>query len=241
MDRLICGDVGFGKTEVAIRAAFKVVTAGKQVAVLCPTTVLAAQHLTTFTERLAAYPFNIELLSRFRSKAEQAKTVEGLKDGTVDIVVGTHRLLSKDVKFKNLGMMIVDEEQRFGVAHKERLKQLRTRSTCLRCPPRRFRVPCRMALSGLRDMSVIEDPPEGRMPCSPTSSEYDDDLVRDAILRELRARRPGLLRPQPMEIDLTMSWSTLQELVPDARIRLGPRADVGGRAGEASCSTSTTS
>src|SRR5258708_39424782 len=125
MDRLVCGDVGFGKTEVAIRAAFKVVEAGKQVAILCPTTILAAQHHTTFSERLAAYPIKVELLSRFRSRQEQKKTTVALKAGSVDVVIGTHRLLSKDVEFANIGLIIVDEEQRFGVAHKERLKQLR--------------------------------------------------------------------------------------------------------------------
>src|SRR5262249_8317089 len=146
---------------------------------------LAAQHHTTFSERLAAYPIKIELLSRFRNRQEQAKTVEGLKLGTVDIVVGTHRLLSKDVEFNNLGLIIVDEEQRFGVAHKERLKHLRTSVDVLTLTATPIPRTLSMALSGLRDMSVIEDPPSGRMPIITRISEYDDDVVRDAILREL--------------------------------------------------------
>lgn len=165
MDRLICGDVGFGKTEVALRAAFKVVAAGKQVAVLCPTTVLAAQHKTTFSERLAAYPLEVGLMSRFRTRQQQLQTVRGLRDGTVDVVVGTHRLLSKDIKFKDLGLVIVDEEQRFGVQHKERLKQLRTQVDVLTLSATPIPRTLSMALSGLRDMSVIEDPQRGVCPC----------------------------------------------------------------------------
>jgi transcription-repair coupling factor (superfamily II helicase) len=220
MDRLICGDVGFGKTEVALRGAFKVVTAGKQVAVLCPTTVLAAQHLATFTERLAAYPIRIELLSRFRSKAEQAKTVQGLLDGTVDIVVGTHRLLSKDVKFKSLGMVVVDEEQRFGVAHKERLKQLRTQVDVLTLSATPIPRTMSMALSGLRDMSIIEDPPEGRIPVLTYVREYDDDLIRDALLRELE--RDGQVYFVHNKIESIYHVTEhLRRLVPDARLDIG--------------------
>jgi transcription-repair coupling factor (superfamily II helicase) len=220
MDRLICGDVGFGKTEVALRGAFKVVTAGKQVAVLCPTTVLAAQHLATFTERLAAYPMRIELLSRFRSKAEQAKTVQGLHDGVVDIVIGTHRLLSKDVKFKSLGMVIVDEEQRFGVAHKERLKQLRTQVDVLTLSATPIPRTMSMALSGLRDMSIIEDPPEGRIPVLTYVREYDDDLIRDALLRELE--RDGQVYFVHNKIESIYHVTEhLRRLVPDARLDIG--------------------
>lgn len=220
MDRLICGDVGFGKTEVALRAAFKVVTAGKQVAVLCPTTVLAAQHLSTFTERLAAYPISIELLSRFRSRQEQAKTIEGLKNGTVDIVVATHRLFSKDVNFANLGLVIVDEEQRFGVAHKERLKQLRTQVDVLTLSATPIPRTMSMALSGLRDMSVIEDPPEGRTPVLTYVREYDDDLIRDAILRELE--RDGQIYFVHNKIESIYHVAAhLKKLVPDARITVG--------------------
>ena len=220
MDRLICGDVGFGKTEVALRGAFKVVTAGKQVAVLCPTTVLAAQHLATFTERLAAYPIRIELLSRFRSRQEQTKTLQGLRDGTVDIVVGTHRLLSKDVEFKELGMIVVDEEQRFGVTHKERLKQMRTQVDVLTLSATPIPRTLSMALSGLRDMSLIEDPPEGRVPVLTSVREYDEEVIRDAILRELE--RDGQVFFVHNKIESIHHVATrLQKLAPDARIGVG--------------------
>ncbi len=220
MDRLICGDVGFGKTEVALRGAFKVVTAGKQVAVLCPTTVLAAQHLATFTERLAAYPIRIELLSRFRSRQEQNKTLQGLRDGTVDIVIGTHRLLSKDVVFKELGMIIVDEEQRFGVTHKERLKQMRTQVDVLTLSATPIPRTLSMALSGLRDMSVIEDPPEGRVPVLTYVREYDEELVRDAILREME--RDGQVYFVHNKIESIYHVAErLQKLAPDVRIGVG--------------------
>jgi transcription-repair coupling factor (superfamily II helicase) len=220
MDRLICGDVGFGKTEVALRAAFKAVTAGKQVAVLCPTTVLAAQHHTTFSERLAAYPINIELLSRFRSRQEQAKTVQGLKDGTVDIVIGTHRLLSRDVQFRDLGLLIVDEEQRFGVAHKERLKQLRTQVDVLTLTATPIPRTLSMALSGLRDMSVIEDPPEGRIPVQTYVREYDDEMVRDAILREMEREGQVYFVHNKIESIYHVAHH-IRQLVPDARIEIG--------------------
>ena len=220
MDRLICGDVGFGKTEVALRGAFKVVTGGKQVAVLCPTTVLAAQHLSTFTERLAAYPIQIELLSRFRSKAEQAKTIDRLKAGSVDIVIATHRLFSKDVSFANLGLIIVDEEQRFGVAHKEKLKQLRTQVDVLTLTATPIPRTLSMALSGLRDMSVIEDPPEGRTPVLTYVREYDDSTVRDAILRELE--REGQIYYVHNRVESIYHVAAhVKKLVPDARILVG--------------------
>jgi len=220
MDRLVCGDVGFGKTEVAIRAAFKVLEAGKQVAVLCPTTVLAAQHHTTFSERLAAYPVKVELLSRFRSRAEQQRTIERLKAGAVDIVVGTHRLLSKDVQFEKLGLLIVDEEQRFGVAQKERLKQLRKSVDVLTLTATPIPRTLSMALSGLRDMSVIDDPPAGRVPISTVVREHDDELVRDAILRELeRDGQVYYVYNRVESIDYVAE--RLRRLVPDARIRVG--------------------
>ena len=220
MDRLICGDVGFGKTEVALRAAFKVVTAGKQVAILCPTTVLAAQHHQTFTERLAAYPIQIDLLSRFRSRQEQAKSLEGLRNGTVDIVIGTHRLLSKDVVFSNLGMIVVDEEQRFGVTHKERLKQMRTQVDVLTLSATPIPRTMSMALSGLRDMSVIEDPPEGRIPVLTYVREYEDNMIRDAIMRELE--RDGQIYFVHNKIESIDHVSAhLRKLVPDLRIEVG--------------------
>jgi transcription-repair coupling factor (superfamily II helicase) len=220
MDRLVCGDVGFGKTEVAIRAAFKVMEAGKQVAVLCPTTVLAAQHHTTFSERLAAYPIKVELLSRFRSRQEQKKTIESLKAGVVDIVIGTHRLLSKDVEFENLGLIIVDEEQRFGVAHKERLKQLRKTVDVLTLTATPIPRTLSMALSGLRDMSVIEDPPSGRSPIVTYVREYDDDIIKDAILREMeRDGQVYFVHNRIESIDHVAQ--RVQRLVPEARIRVG--------------------
>ena len=185
MDRLICGDVGYGKTEVAIRAAFKVVNAGRQVAILCPTTILAQQHLATFRERLAAYPVSVEMLSRFVSKAEADRTIRGLEDGSVDIVVGTHKLLSKEIKFRSLGMLVVDEEQRFGVAHKERIKSLKRTVDVLSMSATPIPRTLHMALSGIRDMSLINDPPEGRLPIKTYVREYDDELIREVILREL--------------------------------------------------------
>ena len=185
MDRLLCGDVGYGKTEVAIRAAFKVVNDGKQAAVLAPTTVLVQQHFNTFSDRLAAYPVNIAMLSRFKSRAEQKKIVEGLRTGEVDVVVGTHRLLSKDIEFRDLGLVVVDEEQRFGVAHKERLKQLRKTVDVLTLTATPIPRTLHMSLSGIRDMSLMNDPPEGRTAIKTYCREYDDELVRDAILREL--------------------------------------------------------
>ncbi len=185
MDRLICGDVGFGKTEVAIRAAFKVVNSGRQVAVLCPTTILAQQHLGTFRQRLAAYPVKIEMLSRFVSKSEATETLKGLAEGTVDIVIGTHKLLGKDVKFDKLGLLIVDEEQRFGVSHKERIKTIRKNVDVLTLSATPIPRTLHMSLSGIRDMSLIDDPPEGRMPIKTYVREYDDELVREVVLREL--------------------------------------------------------
>ncbi|HSV74172.1 MAG TPA: transcription-repair coupling factor [Chthonomonadales bacterium] len=220
MDRLVCGDVGFGKTEVAIRAAFKVLEAGKQVGVLCPTTVLAAQHYTTFSERLAAYPVKVELLSRFRSRAEQQRTVERLKAGVLDIVVGTHRLLSKDVQFEKLGLLIVDEEQRFGVAQKERLKLLRKSVDVLTLTATPIPRTLSMALSGLRDMSVIDDPPAGRVPISTMVREHDDELVRDAVLRELE--RDGQVYYVYNRVEsIEYVAERLRKLAPDARIRVG--------------------
>lgn len=219
-DRLICGDVGFGKTEVAIRAAFKVVESGKQVAVLCPTTVLAAQHHTTFTERLAAYPIRVELLSRFRSRAEQKQTIGNLKAGATDIVIGTHRLLSRDVEFKSLGMVIIDEEQRFGVAQKERLKQLRRSVDVLTLTATPIPRTLSMALSGLRELSVIEDPPGGRLPIVTHVREYDDDLVRDAISREL-ARGGQVYYVHNRVETIEQVAMRVQRLVPDARLSIG--------------------
>ena len=185
MDRLICGDVGYGKTEVALRAAFKAVMDGKQVAVLVPTTVLAQQHYYTFEERLRAYPVRVEMLSRFRSRHEQRQILESLKAGRLDIVIGTHRLIQRDVVFKDLGLVVIDEEQRFGVAHKERLKQLRREVDVLTLTATPIPRTLYMSLAGVRDMSTINTPPEDRLPVRTQVTEYDEGLVRQAILREL--------------------------------------------------------
>jgi len=185
MDRLVVGDVGYGKTEVALRAAFKAVADGLQVAVLVPTTVLASQHLETFRQRFAAYPFTVRMLSRFVDPEHQREVVAGLAAGSVDVVIGTHRLLSKDIAFRNLGLVVVDEEQRFGVAHKERLKQMRTEVHVLTLSATPIPRTLNLALAGVRDMSVIETPPEDRLPIQTRVAEASAGLVRDAILREL--------------------------------------------------------
>lgn len=184
MDRLICGDVGFGKTEVAIRAAFKAVQDGKQVAFLAPTTILVKQHFDTIVKRMANYPVNVRMLSRFVSTSQQKKTVEELKNGTADIVVGTHRLFSKDVAFKDLGLLIVDEEQRFGVAHKEKIKELRKDVDVLTLSATPIPRTLHMSLSGIRDMSLLTEPPVDRVPIQTYVMEYSEDAVREAILRE---------------------------------------------------------
>jgi transcription-repair coupling factor (superfamily II helicase) len=186
MDRLLCGDVGFGKTEVGVRAAFKAVMAGKQVAVLVPTTVLAEQHLNTFRDRVRAFPVSVEMLSRFRSPKEQKRIAGEAKAGAVDILIGTHRMLQHDVQFKNLGLLVVDEEQRFGVMHKERLKELKKDVDVLTMTATPIPRTLNMAMVGVRDMSVIETPPEYRQPIKTYLEEYRDEVVRDAILREVK-------------------------------------------------------
>ncbi|MDX6692015.1 MAG: hypothetical protein QOG15_3472 [Solirubrobacteraceae bacterium] len=186
MDRLICGDVGYGKTEVALRAAFKAADAGKQVLMLVPTTILAQQHFGTFSERLKDYPFTIEPVSRFRSPAEQKAAIAGFRSGAVDILVGTHRLLSRDVRAKDLGLIIVDEEQRFGVKQKELLRQLKLRVDVISMSATPIPRTLQMSLAGLRDISVIETPPEGRRPVKTYVGEYDEDLVKQALEREQR-------------------------------------------------------
>ncbi len=185
MDRLICGDVGYGKTEVALRAAFKAANEGKQVLMLVPTTILAQQHYGTFAERLADYPFTLEHVSRFRSAAEQKAAIKGFAEGRVDILIGTHRVLSKDVRAKDLGLLIVDEEQRFGVKQKELLRQLKLRVDVISMSaPRRSRARCRCRSRGCANISVIETPPEGRRPVKTYVGEYEEELVKRAILRE---------------------------------------------------------
>src|ERR1700740_1459027 len=185
MDRLLCADVVYGKTEVAMRAAFKAVMDGTQVAFLAPTTVLAFQHQKTLRERFAGFPVNIDMVSRFRTKQEQKEIIDGVKAGKVDVIVGTHRLLSKDVEFKDLGLLVVDEEQRFGVRHKERLKELRKNVDVLTMSATPIPRTLHMSLAGLRDMSVIETPPKDRMAIQTVVASWDEKLIQSAIETEL--------------------------------------------------------
>ncbi|HVY70483.1 MAG TPA: DEAD/DEAH box helicase, partial [Verrucomicrobiae bacterium] len=220
MDRLICGDVGFGKTEVAIRAAFKAVMGGKQVAILVPTTVLAQQHYNTFRERMADYPVRIDLLSRFRSRREQQKVLHDVAAGAVDIVVGTHRLVQKDVSFKDLGLVVIDEEQRFGVLHKEKFKLLRKMVDVLTLSATPIPRTLYLALTGARDMSTIETPPQDRLPVETIVTQYDERVIRDAVQRELnRGGQVFFLHNRVLTIH-TMQQK-LQTLVPAARIVVG--------------------
>ncbi len=220
MDRLVCGDVGYGKTEVALRAAFKAVLDQRQVAVLVPTTILALQHFNTFKERLKPYPVRVELLSRFRSEKEQKQVLEDLALGKVDIVIGTHRLLGKDVVFLNLGLLVVDEEQRFGVTHKERLKQLRTEVDVLTMTATPIPRTLHMSLVNVRDMSVIETPPQERLPIRTAIREFDENLIREAILREIdRGGQVFFVHNRVHGIQVIAQ--RLQKLVPEARIVIG--------------------
>ena len=217
MDRLICGDVGYGKTEVALRAAFKAVTDGYQVAILVPTTVLAQQHFTTFSERLKPYPVRVEVLSRFRTDREQRDIVNDLAEGKVDIVIGTHRLVQKDVSFKNLGLIVVDEEQRFGVAHKERLKQMRSEVDVLTMTATPIPRTLHLSLSGIRDMSAIQTAPEERLPIKTYVSEFSDELIREAIRREIDRRgQVYFLHNRVYNIDYIAGY--IRRLVPEAKV-----------------------
>jgi len=217
MDRLLCGDVGYGKTEVTLRAAFKAVMDGKQVAVLVPTTVLAQQHYDTFRSRLATFPVEVEMLSRFRTQQEQSRIIKNLGIGKVDIVIGTHRLLSEDVSFKDLGLVVIDEEQRFGVAHKEHLKQLRTSVDVLTLTATPIPRTLYMALTGVRDISTINSPPEERLPIVTHIGPYDPKLVRQAIVRELERGGQVFFVHNRVQT-ITAMRSQLEELVPEARI-----------------------
>lgn len=217
MDRLICGDVGYGKTEVALRAAFKEVQESRQVAYLAPTTILAQQIYNTFVQRMKEFPVRVELLCRFRTPAQQKKAIEDLKKGQVDVIIGTHRILSKDVQFKNLGLLIVDEEQRFGVTHKEKIKQLKKDVDVLTLTATPIPRTLHMSLIGIRDMSVLEEPPMDRMPIQTYVMEYDEETVREAINRELR-RGGQVYYVYNRVTDIADVAMRIAKLVPDARV-----------------------
>jgi len=220
MDRLLCGDVGFGKTEVALRAAFKVVNASQQVAVLVPTTVLALQHFRTFRERLAAFPVRIEMLSRLRTARENETTAKALADGQIDIVIGTHRLLQKDIRFKRLGLIIVDEEQRFGVRHKERFKQMRAEVDVLTLTATPIPRTLHLSLIGVRDLSLIQTPPEERLPVRTFVTPYTEGIVREVILRELDRDGQVFFVHNRVQ-SIPHYYKMLTDLVPEARIGIG--------------------
>lgn len=217
MDRLVCGDVGYGKTEVALRAAFKEVQESRQVVYLVPTTILAQQHYNTFVQRMKEFPVRVDLLCRFRTPAQQKKTIEDLKKGMVDVVIGTHRVLSKDVQFKNLGLLIIDEEQRFGVKHKEKIKQLKKDVDVLTLTATPIPRTLHMSLIGIRDMSVLEEPPMDRMPIQTYVMEYDEETVREAISREMR-RGGQVYYVYNRVTDIADVALRISKLVPDARV-----------------------
>ncbi|WP_373506404.1 transcription-repair coupling factor, partial [Thiocapsa sp.] len=219
MDRVVCGDVGFGKTEVAMRAAFMAVQGGRQVAVLVPTTLLAQQHFENFSDRFADWPIKIESLSRFRTAKEQKKVLEGLADGTVDILVGTHKLLQPNLKFKNLGLAIIDEEHRFGVRHKEQLKNLRSEVDILTLTATPIPRTLNMAMSGLRDLSIIATPPVERHPIKTFVSPWNDGLIQEAVLRELK--RGGQVYFLHNEVETIENQAQkLEALIPEARVQV---------------------
>jgi transcription-repair coupling factor (superfamily II helicase) len=217
MDRLLCGDVGFGKTEVAIRAVFKAVMDGRQVAWLVPTTVLAQQHYNNFIDRMKDFPVTVEMLSRFRSRSEQKRILKAVKTGNVDVLIGTHRLLQKDIQFRNLGLLVIDEEQRFGVSHKERLKNLAAEVDVLTLTATPIPRTLHMSLTGIRDISVIEDPPEERYPVQTYVMEYNRDVIRDAIIREL-ARQGQVFYLYNRVRTIDSKAADVQAMVPDARV-----------------------
>ncbi|MFA6948802.1 MAG: transcription-repair coupling factor, partial [Eubacteriales bacterium] len=217
MDRLLCGDVGFGKTEVALRAAFKAVENGKQVAILVPTTILAMQHYQTLLSRMRGFPVKIDMLSRFRTSRQQAETVRRMRRGDIDIVVGTHRVVSKDVTFKDLGLVIIDEEQRFGVAQKEKLKQLSTEVDVLTLTATPIPRTLNMAMSGIRDMSVLEEAPGDRLPVQTYVLEYDDIIIAEALKKEIRRGGQAFYLHNRVESIFSVG-AKIKQLVPDARI-----------------------
>jgi len=220
MDRLLCGDVGYGKTEVALRAAFKAVADGKQVAILVPTTILAQQHFDTFRQRLAAFPVIVDMLSRFRNQKEQTEIIKQLNQKKIDIIIGTHRLISSDVQFKDLGLVIIDEEQRFGVMHKEHLKKLRSEVDVLTLTATPIPRTLYMALSGVRDISTINSPPEERLPIITHVGSYDSKLVREAVIREMD-RGGQVFYVHNRVHSIPAVYNHLQNLIPEARIGIG--------------------
>ncbi len=220
MDRLLCGDVGYGKTEVALRAAFKIVMSGKQVAILVPTTILAEQHHDTFSERMKSFPVKVEMLSRFQTKGEQRRVVEELKDGSCDIVIGTHRLVSPDIRFKDLGLVVIDEEQRFGVRHKEHLKRLRLMVDVLTLTATPIPRTLYLSLVGARDMSTINTPPKNRKPIETIVAETSDQVIRQAIVKEL-ARKGQTFFIHNRINGIEHVAKKISTLVPEARIAVG--------------------
>ena len=220
MDRLLCGDVGYGKTEVALRAIFKAVMDGKQAALLAPTTILVQQHYATMLRRFDGFPVRVDTISRFRTAAEQKQTLARLERGEVDVIIGTHRLLGKDVKYKDLGLLVVDEEQRFGVKHKEAIKQMKRNIDVLTLSATPIPRTLHMSMVGIRDMSLLRTPPEERYPVQTYVVEYSDGLVRDAILRELsRGGQVYVLHNRVQTIEVM--FARLKKLVPEARIAVG--------------------
>ncbi len=217
IDRLVCGDVGYGKTEVALRAAFKTVLAGHQVAMLTPTTVLADQHFHVFTERLKPYPFTVDMLSRYRSREEQQQTIKSLETGGVDIVIGTHRLLQKDIKFHDLGLLIIDEEQKFGVSHKEKIKQIANKVNVITLTATPIPRTLYMALSGVREMSIIATPPLDRSPVRTYLREFDENIIKEAMRRELE-RGGQVFFVHNLVKDIDNSASLIKRVVPEARL-----------------------
>ncbi len=217
MDRLVCGDVGYGKTEIAIRVAFKAVQEGKQVVYLVPTTILAQQHYNTFVQRMKDFPVRVDLLSRFRTASEQKKTIEDLKKGLVDIVIGTHRVLSADVVYKDLGLLIIDEEQRFGVRHKEKIKQMKENVDVLTLTATPIPRTLHMSLVGIRDMSVLEEAPNDRMPIQTYVMEYNEEMVREAIVREL-SRKGQVYYVYNRVHNIADTAAVIQKLVPEAAV-----------------------